>query len=282
MSNVSIFETRWIELVFEGKNKEYGAYQLRQENPRTTVKALLIATTLLVLLFASIKISSLFAKEQITDKNGILATPLEFTDIVVDPFKKEPKKTDALPPAKKEEPKKELNKENLVDPTVVEKDKAKTDIATNKEAETNPTQGSPEGIATGNEGTGTEGGIEGGKGKESGGGDGIEEPKGPYIEATLDVKPSFPGGIDNFYKYVAKNFKTPEMDNEKAIKVYVSFVIEKDGTMTDIRVPRNPGYGLDKEAIRVLKSLNIKWSPGMIKGKPVRTSYNLPINVQVR
>ncbi|RZK05535.1 MAG: hypothetical protein EOO46_15820, partial [Flavobacterium sp.] len=192
------------------------------------------------------------------------AIPIELSNIVTPPSKKEPEKTNALPPAKKEEPKKEINKENLVDPTVVDKDKAKTDIATNKEAETNPNQGSPEGTATGNEGTGTEGGVEGGKGTASGGGDGIEEPKGPYIEATLDVRPSFPGGIDNFYKYVAKNFKTPEMDAEKAVKVYVSFVIEKDGSMTDIRVPRNPGYGLDKEAIRVLKSLKIRWSPGMI------------------
>jgi protein TonB len=66
-----------------------------------------------------------------------------------------------------------------------------------------------------------------------------------------------------------------------SIKVYVSFVIEKDGTMTDIQVKRDPGYGLGKEAIRVLKSLKTKWSPGMIGSKPVRTSYNLPISVQI-
>jgi protein TonB len=50
--------------------------------------------------------------------------------------------------------------------------------------------------------------------------------------------------------------------------------------MTDIRVPRNPGFGLDKEAIRVLKSLKTKWSPGILNGKPVRTTYNLPIVVE--
>ena len=88
--------------------------------------------------------------------------------------------------------------------------------------------------------------------------------------------------MDKFYKYVAKNFRSPETDNDIAIRVLVSFVIEKDGSMTDIRVPRNPGYGLDKEAIRVLKSLKIKWSPGMIKGKPVRTAYSLPINVVMK
>lgn len=280
MSNVSIFETRWIDLVFEGKNKEYGAYQLRQENPKTTVKALLVATTLFCLLFTIPMILNQFGEKQIANSEPIIGDILTLSDVVLPP-KKEPE-TKALPPAKKEEPKKEIDKDNLVEPTIVEKEKAKTDIATNKEAETNPNQGSPEGTGTTPSDSGTIGGGTEGGGNKSGGGDEGEEPKGPYIEATLDVRPAFPGGIDNFYKYVAKNFKTPEMDAEKAVKVYVSFVIEKDGSMTDIRVPRNPGYGLDKEAIRVLKSLKTKWSPGMIKGKPVRTAYNLPINIQVR
>lgn len=281
MSNVSIFETRWIDLVFEGKNKEYGAYQLRQENPKTTAKALLLASTLFCLLFTIPMILNLFGEKQIAGSKPIPGDILTIRDVVFPP-KNEPEKTDALPPAKKEEPKKEINKKNLVDPTVVEKEKAKTDIAINKEAETNPNEGSLEGTATTPSSGGTiGGGTEGGDNK-SGGGDEGEGPKGPYIEGTLDVRPTFPGGIDNFYKYVAKNFKTPEMDVEKAVKVYVSFVIEKDGSMTDIRVPRNPGYGLDKEAIRVLKSLKTKWSPGMIKGKPVRTAYNLPINIQIR
>lgn len=280
MSNVSIFETRWINLVFEGRNKEYGAYQLRQENPKTTVKALLIATFLFCLLFTLPLIIK--AGNKTTSDSGPIVTPLTLTDVVYPPSKKQPEKTDALPPVKKEEPKKEINKENLVDPTVVDKKNANQNIATNKEAETNPNEGSSEGTATTDPGTGTEGGTDGGTGTKGGGGGTEEEPKGPYVEATLDVRPSFPGGMDKFYTYVAKNFKSPETEMEKSIKVHVSFVIEKDGSMTDIRVPRNPGYGLDKEAIRVLKSLKIKWSPGMIKGKPVRTAYSLPINVVTR
>lgn len=280
MSNVSIFETRWIELVFEGKNKEYGAYQLRQENPKTTVKALLLATTLFCLLFTIPMILNLFGEKQIADSKPIPGDILIIRDVVFPP-KNEPEKADALPPAKKEEPKKEINKEILVDPTVVDKEKTKTDIATNEEAETNPSQGSTEGTGTAPSSGGSIGGGTDDDNNSGGDGEG-ETPKGPYVEATLDVRPAFPGGIDNFYKYVSKNFKTPEMDTEKAVKVYVSFVIEKDGSMTDIRVPRNPGYGLDKEAIRVLKSLKTKWSPGMIKGKPVRTAYSLPINIQVR
>ena len=92
--------------------------------------------------------------------------------------------------------------------------------------------------------------------------------------------PEFPGGIKKFYTYVGNNFEKPELDSENAIRVSVSFVIEKDGSMTDIKVLKDPGYGLGAEAIRVLKSLKTKWSPGMFEGKAVRTSYNLPITIQ--
>jgi protein TonB len=80
---------------------------------------------------------------------------------------------------------------------------------------------------------------------------------------------------------VGNNFEKPEIDGLSTIRVIVSFVIEKDGSMTDILVKRDPGYGIGKEAIRVLKSLRTKWTPGLIGTKPVRTSYDLPITIQV-
>ena len=61
----------------------------------------------------------------------------------------------------------------------------------------------------------------------------------------------------------------------------MAFVIEEDGTMSNIKVTRDPGYGLGKEAVRVLNSLKTKWTPGMIGGHPVRTYYNLPILVKL-
>lgn len=279
MSNVSIFETRWIELVFEGRNKEYGAYQLRQENPKTTIKALFLGLVVITALASIPLISGLINKPEPIASTSPTGPVVVLADLSPKP-PTPPKQEIATPLTKSDKPKTEIDKKELSNPTVTNNQET-PDLATNQEMQDN------------NPNDPSEGGIEGDKNRGKEGGTGTdtetenlipedEGPKGPYIEATLDVRPAFPGGIDNFYKYVAKNFKTPEMDNEKAIKVYVSFVIEKDGTMTDIRVPRNPGYGLDKEAIRVLKSLKTKWSPGMIKGKPVRTAYNLPINVQVK
>jgi protein TonB len=97
---------------------------------------------------------------------------------------------------------------------------------------------------------------------------------------VVDKMPEFPGGIKKFYTYVGNNFERTEIETENAIRVSVSFVIEKDGSMTDIKVLKDPGFGLGAEAIRVLKSLKTKWSPGMYEGKAVRTSYNLPITIQ--
>jgi protein TonB len=60
----------------------------------------------------------------------------------------------------------------------------------------------------------------------------------------------------------------------------IAFVIEKDGTMTDIRILKDPGYGLGQEAVRVLKSLKTKWNPGILNSKPMRTAYTLPIIIK--
>jgi protein TonB len=92
------------------------------------------------------------------------------------------------------------------------------------------------------------------------------------------VKPDFPGGIEKFYKFVGNNYRTPEEEGLKG-KVYVTFVVEKDGSLTDIKVVRDIGYGTGTEAVRVLKKCP-KWNPGEQNGKKVRVQYSLPITIQ--
>jgi protein TonB len=102
----------------------------------------------------------------------------------------------------------------------------------------------------------------------------------PTPTVLLDKLPAFPGGITKFYQYVGTNFERPTIEDAVVVTVLVSFVIEIDGSITDIKILRNPGYGMDKEAIRVLKSLKTKWSPGILNGEKVRTLYTLPIKVK--
>ncbi|MCJ0742018.1 energy transducer TonB [Pedobacter montanisoli] len=99
-----------------------------------------------------------------------------------------------------------------------------------------------------------------------------------YNFVSMETPPSFPGGIAKFYDFLGKNIKYPEaaLQNKTQGNVFLSFVVEKDGSLTDIKVEKGLGNGTDEEAVRVLK-LSKKWNPGQIEQKPVRTKYNIPI-----
>ncbi|RTY99974.1 regulatory sensor-transducer, BlaR1/MecR1 family protein [Flavobacterium sp. RSP49] len=99
-----------------------------------------------------------------------------------------------------------------------------------------------------------------------------------YNTAGITEKPDFPGGISEFYKFVGNNFKTPEQPNLKG-KIYITFIVEKDGSLSDIKNIRDIGFGTGEEAIRVLK-ICPKWIPGKMNGVPVRVMYSLPITIQ--
>ena len=99
-----------------------------------------------------------------------------------------------------------------------------------------------------------------------------------YNAAGIEVKPDFPGGLEKFYKFIGKNFQVPEEEGLKG-KVFVTFVVEKDGLLSDIKVIRDIGYGTGNEAVRVLKS-SPRWEPGEQNGKKVRCIYSLPISIQ--
>lgn len=100
------------------------------------------------------------------------------------------------------------------------------------------------------------------------------------VFVVVEDMPSFPGG--NVQKWISKNVKYPVLAMENGIqgKVYIQFVIEKDGSITDVKVIRGVDASLDKEAVRVVQAMP-KWKPGKQRGKAVRVSYTLPINFQL-
>ena len=264
MSRLSIYETSWIDLVFENKNKEYGAYQLRRDSSKTTVMAFFSGILVITAIGGIFTLSNLLGKPIVVEIPTIIDEPLHITPYVVEPIK--PKTTVNTSQTKTpKEPSALLPIVVSTTPDVIDA------VPTNNTIENHPINAG----TTGGTGTATTGTTI------------IESPTLPVdvnslVNITaLDKLPEFPGGINKFYTYVGNNFARPEIEGMSSIKVYVSFVIERDGSMTDIQVKRDPGYGLGKEAIRVLKSLKTKWSPGMIGSKPVRTSYNLPISVQI-
>jgi protein TonB len=105
-----------------------------------------------------------------------------------------------------------------------------------------------------------------------------EEEEEVEIFTVVENDPEFPGGTEALYKYLATNIKFPQLarDNNISGRVYVTFVVERDGSITGARVLRDIGGGCGAEAIRVVKAMP-KWTPGKQRGKPVRVQYNLPV-----
>ncbi len=106
-----------------------------------------------------------------------------------------------------------------------------------------------------------------------------EEEEAPMNFYVIEKKPEFPGGLVAMQKWIRDHTKYPEVAKENGItgKVYVQFVIGKDGAVTNVKVMRSVDPYLDAEALRVIKAMP-KWSPGEQRGKPVKVLFQLPVN----
>jgi protein TonB len=278
MSHVSIYEKNWIDLVFEGKNKAYGAYQLRQENTKTSLMAFIGGIAIILSIIGGGLFLTSF-EEGPTNHNIPLIKDERIIPVDMDPIKEPEKsqKTEASSAAPQEPT--TVEPQDLSRMVVTETQQATTEVPTNQEIRETPPNNNGNGTGTlpnvGNNGSGNE--NEGNEGDTNG----KNEPVTPN---KLDKLPAFPGGMDRFYKYVSNNINRPEINEENgeiSMSVVMAFVIEKDGSMTDIRALRSTDKDLEREAIRVLKSLKTKWEPGFQNNKPVRTLYMLPIKVKL-
>lgn len=264
-SKIDLFGNDWLEVVFDQKNKTYGAYQLRRQSNSNTAKALLIAGTLFILFFLSPKIMSLIKGQHTIDD------PVEkqVTVAIQPPPAVNP---ETPPPTKIEPPKAKEAQVKFPPPIVVDRPVDADPVMIKDLAISNPGQktidGDPEGEIVIKVTPG-----EGPKQKA------ITEDNTVHDFVSLEVQPFFPGGIDKFYNYLSKaiRYPGPAQENEIQGKVFVSFIIETNGTLTDLKVDRKLGFGTDEEALRVLKA-SPKWIPGIQNGRAVRVRYNIPIS----
>jgi len=104
-----------------------------------------------------------------------------------------------------------------------------------------------------------------------------------YDIAAVQEQPEFPGGMGKMYEYLQKNTKYPDMEFDAGIqgKVYVEFVVEKDGSVTDVKLRRGVSPGLDKEALRAVRSMP-KWTPGKMNGKSVKVRFTIPVDFKLK
>ncbi len=99
------------------------------------------------------------------------------------------------------------------------------------------------------------------------------------IFVFVEERPSFPGGEEALYEFLSKNVQYPEAAREKAItgQVLVSFIVEKDGAISNIKIMRNLEEGCGEEVVRVIQTMP-RWNPAKQRGKPVRCQFNIPVD----
>jgi hypothetical protein len=271
MSKLSIYETGWINLVFENRNKEYGAYQLRQDCVKSSLKALFSGLLLVTVFGLLAKVNWNTNSNTIpeTSISTIIDEALHVTQIDIP----QGISTDLLQ-VQRDKTEVPIIKDNFIDPVIVSSSEIFPDIVKNTMMVNQTSEGShSQGTTTVN----TNSNLTNGNGYS----DTTVDANAILKTSSLDKLPEFPGGIAKFYSYVGSNFENPEIEDHDSFRVIVNFIIEKDGTMTSILVKSDPGYGIGNEAIRVLKSLKTKWSPGMVNSIAVRTAYSLPIIISL-
>jgi protein TonB len=257
-SKIDLFNPQWLDVVFAGRNKTYGAYELRRDNSKTTSRAVIIGSLLFIVMVSLPLI--------IRYISGILPEPEKekITEVVLAP--PPPISKEELPPPPPEPPKPKIDQVKFPPPVVVPAEELKVADPGQKTIEGNP---DAEIV--------------------------IDEPVGeaPKVQevvednsikdfASVEVLPEFQGGMAGWGKYLQKNLKYPPMARENNItgRVIMSFVVEKNGQLTDVKVVRGIGGGCDEEAMRVLKNAPA-WKPGIQNGRPVRVAYTMPIFFQL-
>lgn len=262
---LDLIKNQWIEIVFEGRNKIYGAYELRKSNRKTSMRALVIGSVLF-----SLAISAPLIASYLPEGGEDVDTDIKIATVKLPP-KKKVEEVKNLPPPPPPPPRVEQVK--FVKPVVakaeeVTEEPPKIEEIKDKNIGKENVKGDPNAKLTVDEPVGTGPVVQ----------EVIEEDNSVHTLAGIEQKPEYPGGIEKFYQFVGKNYQAPEEEGLKG-KVYVTFVVEKDGSLTDIKVIRDIGYGTGKEAVRVLNKCP-KWIPGEQNGKKVRVLYSLPITIQ--
>jgi protein TonB len=267
-SNIDIFRSEWLNVVFAGRNQAYGAYELRRENPRNTNRALIIAIAAFIFLLATPTVVN-WAKGFIPKADDKFI--IREVKLLPPPMLEKAK---VIPPPAHEAARPHTT-EIRFPPPVVRRDNEVHDVDPPAEKDlidVNPGQKNLKGddkmpIDIDE--------------KEHGTADRAITEAAPSDEVfkAVEINPEYPGGEGAFGKFLQKNIHYPTIAKENNIqgKVYVQFIVERDGSLTDISVVREPGSGTGDEAVRVLK-MSPHWKPGIQNGKPVRVQYTIPVN----
>ena len=277
MGKIDLIDNGWVDLVFEGKNQAYGAYQLRKDTGKRNLKAL-ITMFLIFAAIAAIVIAKVSIDNYIASRNAAIETDVELQSLAEKKEAKAEKKDE--PEVEKIEVEKVKSSVAFTVPEIKKDEEVKEDQEIKSQDELQETNTA---IGAFNVEGNDEAEGEVLKAKEV-----IAEPEPPKVEETkvfdvVEEMPQFPGGQAALLEYLAKNIKYPVVAEENGVqgRVIVTFVVERDGSITDVKVVKSVDPSLDKEATRVVKSMP-KWQPGKQNGSAVRVKYTVPVQFRLQ
>ncbi len=274
-SKLDIFKKEWLDVVFEGRNKSYGAYELRKLSPKATNIGLVSASILFVVLLLSPTIARILGfgsgdsgpVERILETEVVLSEPPPVNE-------EEPP-----PPPPVEPPPPRVDQVRMPEPKVVPAEQVQDEEPPTVEQLKLADPGSK--TIEGDPNAEIRIDLPVGEGKidaevtETGGADKIFE--------SVEIAPEPPGGMKAFMEWVSRNYQYPQAALEAGVngQVQISFVVERDGSLTDLRVVRDLKYNTGDAAVKMLQKAP-KWSPGIQNGRPVRVAYTLPIRLNLQ
>lgn len=277
MSKIDLISNEWTDLVFEGRNQSYGAYQLRKGTAKRNVWALIIVGLAAALLYLGLQLQKMAeANKKVENTQAVELAKLNTE-------KKEAKveKKEII----KQEPEKvveQVKSSVKFTAPIIKKD---SEVKEEDEIKLDEVQKSDKAVGAftveGNDEVG--GAVL--KAKEN-----IAAPEPPkhVVEETkiftvVEQMPMYPGGDAALMGYLRDNIKYPTVAAENGVqgRVVVGFVVERDGSITDVNILRGVDPSLDREAMRVVKSMP-RWNPGKQNGSAVRVKYQVPVSFRLQ
>lgn len=281
MSKLDLLSREWCDLIFEGRNKEYGAYRMRARMGRRHAAALFIVFAVIMSVTALIVITAV-VKENMKSTEVAFDEAMEMQKLKKE--KKEEKKKEIEIKYEQPEIQKVAVKASIqfTVPKIVDDDKVvkeqqlknMDELITSKAAIGSQTyKGDVGGTVN----------IDDLKDNQQAGGTEAPEEDKDKVYAVVEQPPTFPGGEAALLAFVAKNIKYPQSALEQEIQgvVLLRFVVLENGSVGDVLVTRGIDPACDKEAVRVVKSLP-RFIPGKQQGKGVKVWYTLPIRFQIQ
>lgn len=257
-TNIMTFD----DIVFDNRNKNYGAYLIRQKYTNSILMGLLIGVFTFSIILSIPYISNLFKKTK-EEKNILITKQVDVN-------------------LKKIEPEEEIKTYNKPEIPKIESIKFTIPIITTDDVVEMTTV---EDIQASNPGEITNQGIEGFSDLPDNNGDEmiIGDTKTEEIFTVVEQMPEFPGGESAMYDFLDKNMQYPNIAKEQSIqgKVWIGFIVDKLGNVTNVEVLRGIGGGCDEEAIRVINMMP-RWNPGKQSGKVVQVKFRFPINFSLK